>query len=1022
MSLPGIATRRRITFLMVYLMMAGAGVFGLIQLGLDYLPKVDLGVVDIITALPGAGPEEVETLVSEQIENAVSGIEGVSTVESESRANLSLVTVKLNLGADMDSVLEDIKEAVDQIQPTLPDNATDPYVVALESSMKPLLVASFSSTAMSGPELRRLIEDEIQPVLSRIDGVANADISGGEVRQINVLVDPVLIWERGIPISQVYGALAAVGADQPGGQIEDDGLEIPVSMRTGFHDLEQISSLVVGACGGVPVRLGDVAQVVDGFEDRTNSITLDGEETILLVFRKSADANAVSTCRAINSEIERISGSYADQLSVSVVYNQEDFVLSSTTSLVTSAIQAMLLAAAVLLLFLGSPVNAGIVSISMPLSFITTFAFMYIFGVNLNIISLAGLSISIGMILDNSVVVLENIHRRRKGGEGRLEGAERGASQVAGPVVASALTTVVVFVPMLFVKGLTGQIFRDLSITIVSALFISLFVCLSLIPMLAGMSEKLVKTHMKGSPLAAIQNWIGRLEGAYTKALTWCVAHRARAILPVVVIFIFSLALMRQIPTSLFPDFKEGTLTITASVPPGSNLHVTDSIATALEDSVIAVIAPGDLVHSRLEVGRSSGVAAVFGSDASSGLELTLYFADESALGTSIDQYKDRIRLVLDGVPGLEYTMNDAISIGNQYPIQVALYGTDLDELRDRGEMLRRAMQEIPGTIDHVSSLEERVEQVEFTPDPAVLSQRGRSPAAVAAEVTIGALGLDASSYYGAGSDIDVHVSYPDRSTSTIEQVSGLPVFGAPLSSWGTFVSNQVPQMIWHRDRSRAVLVSCKIDGRALGDVGNDLEAMMDTLDLGGCRWELLGDIPDQKESFSSMFLAILVAVILVFMVMAAQFESLLEPFLLIFSIPMGLIGVIFIHILTGATLGMTSLIGVLMLAGIVVNNGIVLVDFANQIRRDEGLAPSAAVVEAGKRRMRPILMTASTTILSLLPLAISGGSNSGLWSPMALTVIGGMIVATPLTLLVLPAMYAMMVGWHGRRKGEGNA
>jgi HAE1 family hydrophobic/amphiphilic exporter-1 len=929
-----------------------------------------------------------------------------------------MVMVTLDLGTDLDSAMEDINEAVDQMQPTLPDNATDPYVLALESSMKPLLIVSFSSESMSGPELRRLIEDEIQPVLSRVSGVANADLSGGEIRQINVLVDPVLIWERGIPISQIYGSLAAVSADMPGGQIEDDGLEIPISLRSGFHDLLEIRALVIGEHGGAPVRLGDVALVEDGFEDQTNIITLDGRGTILMVFRKSTDANAVNTCRAVMAEIDSISESYSARLSTDVVYNQQDFIQSSTSSLVGSGIQAMVLVAVILLLFLGSPVNAGIVSISMPLSFITTFAFMYFFDINLNIISLAGLSISIGMILDNSVVVLENIHRRRKEGEGALEGAERGARQVAGPVAASAMTTVVVFIPMLFVKGLTGQMFRELSITIVSALFISLFVSLSLIPLLAGMSEHLVKTHRKGSPLAAVQNLIERLEGVYVRGLSWCLAHWKRTIFPVAALFLFSLLMLKQIPTSLIPDLKEGTLTINASAPPGTNLHVADSIALALEDSILAVIAPGDLVHHRLDVGRSSGLAAAFGSDASGRLELTLYLADESDLSVPPDEYRERAREVLDGIPGLEYTITDGMPVGNEYPIMIALYGSDLADLRLKGGIVDRTLRTIPGTIDCNSSLDEWVDQVEFVPDPAVLSQRGRNPAAIASEVTMGLLGLDASNYFDSGNEIDVHVSFPERSVSSIELVMGLPVFGAPLESWGAFESRQVPRMVQHRNRSRSVLVSCNIQGRALGDVGADVEAMMDTLDLGGSRWELLGDIPDQRESFSSMFIAILVAVSLVFMVMAAQFESLLEPFLLIFSIPMGLIGVVFIHLATGATLGMTSLIGIMMLAGIVVNNGIVLVDFANRTMHEKAIPPAAAVVEAGRMRMRPILMTATTTVLALVPLAVSTGGNSSLWSPMALTVIGGMIVATPLTLLVLPVMYTGMVRWHGGRNG----
>lgn len=1022
MSLPGTAAKRRVTFLMVFIGMTGAGFFGLSQMGVDYFPEVDLGEVMIVTFLPGAGPGEVETLVSRPLEDAVTGVEGVGTVESYSRSSLSSVDVELSLGADIEAVEQDIREAVDRIRETLPDNSTDPLVFSLESSMKPLVIVNFSSDDLSGAELRLLVEREIQPVLARVKGIASSDLSGGEIRQINVEADPVLLWERGIPLSQVYGALSAVGADQPGGDIEGDGLEVSLSVRSGFTDLDQVRALVVGSCGGSPVRLGDVATVVDGFREPSSVTTLDGSSTVLLIFRKSSGANTVNTCRALLEEVDRISGLYSRQLSTDVVYSQDGYITQSMNSLVETGVQAIALAALVLLLFLGSPVNAGIVSISMPLSFVTTFALMYAFGVNLNIMSLAGLSISIGMIVDNSVVVLENIHRLRKAGAGVLDGAEKGSAQVGMAVAASTLTTVAVFIPMLFVKGMTGQIFRDLSITIASALLVSLFVSQTLVPLLAGMSPGLVKHHRKGSPLAAFQRLIDGLERLYVLAAEWCLSHRLLTVAPIAALFALSVLLARLIPTSFLPDLREGTLSIVASAPRGTSLESTDSIAGAMEDSVLSVIEPGDLRYCMMTVGRSSGIGAAFGSDASCRIDMSLYFVDEGEIGTPVEDYEARIRGVLSGFPGVESSISSGMPIGNEYPIQVVLYGSDLTDLHEKGEMLVRAMGTIPGTVDHASSLDEWVVQAGFTPDPAVMTQRGVSPAMIAAELTLGVLGLDASTYYDEGDEIDIHLSYADRYRSSREMVMGLPVLGAPLESWGTFEETLVPQVIGRRDRSRCVVVSCRIDGRALGDVGADVEAMMDTLDLGGCRWELLGDIPDQREAFSSMSLAILVAVALVFMVMASQFESLLEPFILIFEIPMALVGVILMHFAAGMTLGLTSLVGILMLAGIVVNNGIVLIDFANRLRREEGMAPVAAVVSAGARRLRPILMTAGTTVLALVPLAMASGSSSSMWSPMALSVIGGMLVATPLTLLVLPVMYVSLDRWHRRRSPDAPA
>jgi HAE1 family hydrophobic/amphiphilic exporter-1 len=1005
---------------MVFLIMAGAGVFGLTRLGLDYFPQVDLGEIVIVTALPGAGPEDVETLVSRTLEDAVTGVESVETVESESSAGLSAVFVEVSLGADIERVEEDIRESVERMRSTLPDNATDPLIFALESSQKPLMILGFSSPAMTSSELRRLVEDEISPVLGRVRGISSADIAGGEVRQINVDVNPVLLWARGLTLTRLYRALSAVSADRPGGDIEADGLEVPISVKSGFHDLGEIRQLVVGQHGGVPVRLRDVATVTDGFREASSISRLDGESNVLLIFRKSSDANTVNTCRRLEDEIDRVSDNYESLLSMEVVYSQEDFVLASMTSLLQTGIQAILLAAAVLILFLGSAANSGIVSISMPLSFVATFAAMYLFGVDLNIMSLAGLSISIGMIVDNSVVVLENIHRLRREGADVLRGAERGASQVGMAVAASTMTTVAVFVPMLFVKGMTGQIFRDLSITIASALFISLFVSQTLIPLLAGMSKGLVKSHRRGSPLGRIQEWLGRLEGFYVDRLGWFLGHRWLTVLPVAAALAGTLLLLRFIPTSFLPDVKEGVMQVNASMPQGTGLAFTDSVAASLEDSITAVTEPGDLLHSRSQVGRSEGMGAAFGSDASWRIEINLYFAEEGRMQGTMEGYRDSVRAILEQVPGLEHGITTGMPIGNEYPIQLAVYGTDLLELREVGETIRRELAGIPGTVEHTSSLDEWVGQIEFHPDEAVLSQRGVSPAEVGFEVTLGVLGLDASTYYEEDREIDIRLRYARRFRSSPEMVRGLPASGAPLEAWGEFRSSLVPQKIWRRDRSRSVRVSCKIEDRALGEVGADVAAMMDTLDLGGRRWELLGDIPEQEEAFGSMALAIGVAVALVYMVMASQFESLLEPFILIFEIPMALIGVILIHFIGGMTLGITSLVGILMLAGIVVNNGIVLVDFANRQRREMGMDPVEAVREAGRKRMRPILMTAFTTMLALLPLAMGGGRSADIWAPMARTVIGGMLVATPLTLVVLPVLYVGLDRLHRRRGGDG--
>lgn len=1019
MNLPGLAVNRKTTFLMVFILMGGAGLFALTQLGLDYFPKVDLGEIMILTVLPGGAPEEVESLVTKVIEDAVSGVEGVTSVESSSGNSISGIFVGISSSADIDEVESDIREAVESISEDLPEQATDPFIAAMESSMKPLVIASASSSELDSGELRQLVSDDIEPVLSRVPGVSSCAVSGGEERQVNVQVNPVLLHLRGISLTQVYGALSAVSGNQPGGNIDSEGLEVFLSVKSGFTSTEEIGEVVIGAHGGVPVRLRDVAEIVDGSREQSITSRLDGENSVLLIIRKSGDANTVNTCRLVEEQIAVTAEDYSGTIDLEVIYTQKDFVLDSTNSLMLTGVQAIFLAALVLMFFLGSAVNAGIVSITMPLSFISTFAAMYLLGVNLNIMSLAGLSISIGMIVDNSVVVLENIHRRRKAGESREEAAVQGASQMGMAVAASTLTTVAVFIPMLFVKGMTGQIFRDLSITIASALFISLFMAMTLIPLLASRSEHLVRKHGERSPAKRIEKFLHWLEGRYAGFLERSVRRRFRALIPVSLLFAVSLFAFRYLPTSFLPDVQEGIIDVTISLPLGTSLDATDSVSRIVGDSIAASILPSDLRHITVDAGRSEGLGALFGSDASCRINVSVYLAPEEELNRPVSEYEGEINEYLEDLPGIRYSVRSGQPIGNEYPIQVNIYGNDLDSLKAAGDLVRDNLALIPGTSDENHTLEDWSTQLEFVPDDGILSLRGVSRAQLASEITIGMLGLDAAVMNDGGREINVNVRYSERYRSSREMVAAIPVQGAPLDFWGEFKTILAPNDIGRIDRSRAVSVFCQLDRRPLGEVASDVQTMMDTLDLGGARWELTGDVEDQKESFTSMGLAILVAIALVYMVMASQFESLLEPFILIFEIPLALIGVVWMLLATGTTMGMTALVGILMLIGIVVNNGIVLVDFANGLRRKEGLSIEEAIVKAGRTRLKPIMMTAFTTILALLPLSLGGSSSAGLWAPMARTVIGGMLFATPLTLVVVPVLYATLNGRKAERRGS---
>lgn len=1016
MSLPGLVVKRKITFLMIFIIMAGAGLFAVTQLGIDYFPKVDLGEIAVITVLPGAGPSEVEGLITEIIEDAVSGVEGIETVVSISKNGISMITLEVENSADIDQAEMDVRDAVEKVKSQLPDGSRDPEIMTMESSSKPLIMMTCSSDMMNGTQLRNLVDEEITPRLGRVEGISSINVSGGYVRQINVEVDPVLLAETGIPIAQIYGALSAIGEDQPGGDIDDGDMEFAVSVKSGFDDLSSIRELVIGQRSGRPVRLEEVAEVIDSHAEQTDYTHLNQGEAILLVFRRSSDANTVNTCGRLESAIEDLSEDYAGTLETEIIYSQERFITGSMKDLMMTAIQAVILAAAVLTFFLGSVSNAGIISLSMPLSFVATFAVMYLLGVSLNIMSLAGLSISIGMIVDNSVVVLENIHRWRRKGEDRAKAAEHGAAQVGMAVTASTLTTVAVFIPMLFVPGMTGQIFRDLSLTIAAALFISLFVSQSLIPLLASRAKNLIKPHSQRSLSTRIEGWLNRFEERYSRSIGWFTEHSKFVFIPVILIFIISIFMMRFIPKTYLPEPKEGLVDIDIRLAPGTGLEFTDSLFVEIESRILEIIQPGDLGNSYMNVGKQEGISALFGSSSSANGEINLFFVRESERSRSIEHYDAAIRDLLNGIPGIEYSLSSGMPIGNEFPVRIVIYGTDLDELREIGELVTSEMDRIPGTVDISSSLENQLLQLDFVPDENILLLRGQSPARIGSEVTIGLLGLDATTYTENSREYDVNIRYAEEGRSSREAVSGLIAYGMPLDAWGSFHNTLIPEEIGRRNRTRTVEITCRISDRALGEVAADVEIMMDTLNLGGHRYEIIGDIKDRGEAFGSMAIAIAVAIILVYMVMASQFESLLEPFIIIVEIPLALIGVIWTLLLTGTTLGLTSLIGLLMLAGIVVNNGIVFIDYANQLRRKDGMSSREAIIIAGRQRMRPILMTAITTVLALMPLAIGATESSVMWAPMARTVAGGLAAATVLTLVVLPCLYVKLDRWHKDR------
>ena len=1004
---------------MVFIGILGVGLFGLSQLGVDLFPKLVLPQMMVFSQLQGAGPVEVERLVTDYLEQAAASTKNVDRISSTSSPGISVVNAEFNWGTDMDQAETDLRRVLDRYENFLPDDASEPSVLLIDASLQPVMFITFGSDVLSSFELRDIIEDEIVPLLNRVDGVGSVTLGGGLRRQIRVEVDPVKLTQYNVSVTQVVGAIASVREDVPAGEMEVGGLNASLKIGTAYNNLEDIRQLVVTRAQGTPILVEHLGEVVDGLEEKRNYTRLNGQEAIIAVVSRRSDANTVNVCDDLVAQLDEINSDYSGVLNSSVIFNQADFINKSIGNLYSTGLQAIVVAFLVLLFFIRSPKSSLVVAISMPMSIIATFSVMYFADVNINIISLAGLALAVGLLVDNSIVVLENIVRHREAGEDRAEAAISGASEVGMAITASTLTTLAVFVPILFVPGLAGQIFRDMSLTISFSLVVSLFVALSLIPLITSRMKGITARRSKGRLSNAIGDWIQSLEDRYFVWVNWAVRHKKLMIFGALGLLLLSFGVMTRVPTEFFPESDDGFISMDLYRSPGTELTDTDSTLRYVEDGIREIIHPEHLEDIYADVGTGEGFAALFGASGSNEAGMFIKLVPRDQRDITMSQYQDSIRAFLDGVPDLEYEFSEGGPMGGSAPIEIVVFDENLTDLRRVSETIAAGIRQVPGTRDVQTSMDVQRPELTFEPDPYVLALRG-APRGAMAGAGDAFMGTVAGFLREEGKEIDIVVRYPERYRSAFEDILAAPFMGAQLDSWGDLESGLVPQTVTRRDQARMATITCSASGRSLGDVSSDVRAMMDSLDLDGRRWELGGQAEDQQETFRYLGLAILAAAALVYMVMASQFESYLEPFIIIFTVPMAFIGVAWTLLITGTNLSVTALIGLLMLAGIVVNNGIVLVDFANRLRREKGMGVLDAVTTAGKIRMRPILMTAFTTILAMLPLALGAGESGETWAPMARSVMGGLLVGTALTLLVIPCLYAAL-GCH-KKFGETGA
>ena len=1048
-----IATERRVTIVMFTVAIVLFGFVSLSRLSVNLLPELSYPTVTIRTELTGAAPIEIENLLTKPIEEAVGVIRNVRLVRSVSRAGQSDVTLEFLWGTDMDIAGVDVREKVDILE--LPLEASRPLLLRFDPSSEPIMrlglmhrdgAATVSATDAEGKfkALRRLAEDRIKNDLEAEEGTAAVKVSGGLEDEIQIRVDQQKLAQIGISIDEVAARIRAENVNLSGGRLEEGSQRFLVRTINEFQSVDEFEDAIVGRVSGQPVYLRDIATVVRGYKEREAITRVNGRESVELAVYKEGDANTVQVAKRIDDRLQSIREALPEDLELRKIYDQSTFIADAIQQVSSAAIFGGILAIMVLYGFLRDASATAIIAIAIPVSIVGTFLLMYTNEVSLNIMSLGGVALAVGMLVDNAIVVLENIVRRKEQGDDGLTAARRGTAEVGGAVTAATLTTIAVFFPMVFISGIAGQLFRDQALTVTFALVFSLLVALTLIPMLAALGtgqryediaadrdpNRLARgaayiVRFGGRLFSAIR-WVfwavlwlpsrvlSRLNAAaavrYDPLLAWSLRHRAVVVIAALSLFAGSLLLIPRLGTELIPQLAQGEFHLDLRLPPGSPLSATDgAIQTAQR-----VAAEQDAValnYSVAGTGNRLDASPVDAGENTGTLSLTL----RTAAGREDEERTmAAMREELALLPGVQFEFRRPALMSFAAPLSIEVSGFDLDELAATSTRIVSEMATVENFTDIKTTIEPGNPEIQIVFDQERAATLGLAVRDIADRVVANVRGELATRYTWNDKKIDVLVRSVDTRQSSIDDIRRLivnPAAARPvtLDAVADVFVARGPAEIRRIAQERVAVITANV---AQGDLGAAVASARNVLARtpmpNGISATVTGQNEEMQDSFRSMQFALALAVFLVYLVMASQFESLIHPFVILFTIPLALVGAIFALFLTGTTINVVAFIGIIMLAGIVVNNAIVLVDLINQLRAD-GMEKMAAIAEAGRTRLRPILMTTLTTALGLLPMAIGFGEGAEVRTPMAITVIGGLIVSTLLTLIVIPVVYSLL-------------
>lgn len=1025
MKLPEIGVKKPVATVMLFVAIIMLGLVSLKMLPLDIMPEMEFPSITIITIYPGASANEVEEQVTKPLETILSAAEHLSEIKSTSKENVSFIQLSYSWGSDVTSAANNARDLIELTKTKLPQAAHQPIIYKINSSMMPVLAYAVNA-GVNYNGIENIVEEDIATVLRKVDGVGTVVYLGQPEREIKVSVNPQRLSAYSLSATQISTMLKADNISVPAGNINMGVYDFSVRVPGKFETVEEIGNTVLKAFNGQVIRLKDVAKVEDTFMEKEAFARNRTGEGVALMIQKQSGSNTVAVVNAVRAKMAEIQKTLPSDIQVHEIISTDEVVTQSVNNLTSSIWYALVFVTLVVLMFLREWKSSLIIFITMPVSLISAFIAMYAMGYTINIFSLMALVIAIGMVVDNAIVVLENITQHIEKGSKPKQAAIFGALEMGMAIAASTATTLVVFLPMLFMGGIVGIMFKQLAILTSVCLIVSLFTALTLTPML---SSKLLKEAPRNGKkqhrskfYAASEKVFTKIENGYKLLLGWVVFHKSLTIVIAFAVFVLTMIVGKNIGTDYIPDFDAGTVSVVFETEVGTSARQTDSISQQILQIMLEDIP---------EIANEAAVSIA--GQTKTGALTTVGFKEGKNVGTVLchltpPDKRDRtaaeiagaIRDRVESIPQIEKCRVQggsalaAAVTGNKRPIEIIVSGNDFNQLNAVASDLQEKMQAEKAFTDVATTVDPGKLEVQVIVDKEKASQMALNTAMVGMQVRQNLYGAESGDFSEDGNDYGIVVQYAPEHRNEVNklkemQVSNLLGQQIPLSAIADIVESLGPLEIQRQSQQRYVKTTADLNGVSLGEATKTAQEIIDNTEIpDGISVEIGGQVNDQKSSFSSLFLIFFLGIALVYMVMAAQFESMKDPFIILFAIPFTLVGVILAFFVTGITLSVTTFIGLIMLVGIVVNNGIVLVDYTNMLRK-RNYPLRDAVMEAGRSRLRPVLMTSLTTILGMLPMAVSNGMGREMYAPLGITIIGGLLVSTLVTLLLVPAMYTSL-------------